>query len=67
VLTNGIAIARHVDAGYELARKMAKEKGVKILIECVMARSEKSKYTGTKRMELAKENSKSNVIWIKLS
>jgi urocanate hydratase len=30
VLTNGIAVARHVDAGYELARKVAQEKGVKI-------------------------------------
>jgi len=32
VLTNdpGIGVARHADAGYELARKVAKEKGVKI-------------------------------------
>ena len=32
VLTNdpGIGVARHVDAGYELARNVAKEKGVKI-------------------------------------
>jgi len=32
VLTNdpGIGIARHADAGYELAKKVAKEKGVKI-------------------------------------
>ncbi|MDZ7361001.1 MAG: urocanate hydratase [candidate division KSB1 bacterium] len=32
VLTNdpGIGIARHVDAGYDLARKVAKEKGVRI-------------------------------------
>jgi urocanate hydratase len=32
VLTNdpGIGVARHVDAGYELARKVAKEKGVKV-------------------------------------
>jgi urocanate hydratase len=34
VLTNdpGIGVARHADAGYEIARKMAKEKGVKIPI-----------------------------------
>jgi len=32
VLTNdpGIGVARHADAGYELARKVAKEKGVKV-------------------------------------
>jgi urocanate hydratase len=32
VLTNdpGIGIARHVDAGYDLARKVAKEKGVRV-------------------------------------
>ena len=32
VLTNdpGIGIARHADAGYEIAKKVAKEKGVKI-------------------------------------
>jgi urocanate hydratase len=32
VLTNdpGIGVARHVDAGYDLARKVAQEKGVKI-------------------------------------
>ena len=32
VLTNdpGIGVARHADAGYEIARKVAKEKGVKI-------------------------------------
>lgn len=35
VLANdpGIGIARHVDAGYDLARKIAKEKGVKIPME----------------------------------
>jgi urocanate hydratase len=32
VLTNdpGIGVARHADAGYDLARKVAKEKGVRV-------------------------------------
>jgi len=32
VLTNdpGIGVARHVDAGYDIAKKVAKEKGIKI-------------------------------------